>query len=89
MADQLETLMDEARTLDLFRAHGAFEVHCSNCHARLNAMGDCASCGLIGRPEADVEKRAQADPAGTEKLLQAQIAKRRTFKPVKAARETA
>lgn len=78
---QLDTLLTEARELGLFRAHGAFEVHCGNCHSRLDAMGDCASCGLIGRPESDVTKRAQA-----ENLLRRQIARRRAYRPVKAAR---
>lgn len=89
MAGQLEALMEEARTLDLFRTHGAFEVHCGNCHARLDPMGDCASCGLIGRPEAELMKRAQSDPSRVEGLLRQQIAKRRAYKPVKSARETA
>ena len=57
---QLDTLMAEARDLGLFRTHGAFEVHCSNCHSRLDAMGDCASCGLIGRPEVEIAKRDAA-----------------------------
>ncbi len=85
----VQELMEEARSLGLFKTLGAFEVHCSNCHARLNPSGDCATCGLIGRGEADVAKRAQADPEGTEKLLRAQIAKRRAYQPVKAAREGA
>ncbi len=89
MAGQLDARMDEARSLGLFKTHGAFEVHCSNCHARLDPMGDCASCGLIGRPEADVAKRGQTDAAGTENLLRTQIARRRAYKPVKAAREPA
>ena len=86
---QVDALMDEARGLGLFKAHAAFEVHCSNCHSRLDPAGDCASCGLIGRPEADVAKRSQSDAAAVEKLLRGQIAKRRAYRPVKAARETA
>ena len=89
MAEQLQALMDEARTLGLFKPHAAFEVHCSNCHSRLDPSGDCASCGLIGRPTADLEKRMASDPASVERLLQSQLAKRRAFKPVKAARESA
>ncbi len=89
MATDSQALMEEARTLGLFKAHAAFEVHCSNCHSRLNPMGDCSNCGLIGRPEADLEKRAQNDPSAVEKLLRDQVAKRRAYKPVKAARETA
>lgn len=85
---QVDTLIQEAGTLGLFKTHAAFEVHCSNCHSRLDPGGDCASCGVIGRSEDEVRRRAQADAAGTEKLLRAQIAKRRAFKPVKAARET-
>ncbi len=88
MATQTQALMDEARSLGLFRPMGAFEVHCPNCHARLNASGDCSSCGLIGRPEADVAKRAEADAPAAEKLLRTQVALRKAYKPVKAgARE--
>lgn len=76
--------MAEARSLDLFKPHGAFEVHCSNCHTRLDPMGDCPNCGLIGRPEAEIARRLQSDPAGTEKLLRGAIAKRRAYKPAKA-----
>ncbi len=86
---QVDALMEEARSLGLFKAHAAFEVHCSNCHSRLDPSGDCPSCGLIGRPEADVAKRSQSDGAAVEKLLRGQIAKRRAYKPVKAPRETA
>ena len=70
-------LMAEARSLDLFKPHGAFEVHCSNCHTRLSPMGDCPQCGLIGRPE-----------AGVERTLREAIAKRRAYKPVKEGRAT-
>jgi hypothetical protein len=80
--------MEEARTLGLFKPHAAFEVHCSNCHSRLDPSGDCANCGLIGRQTADIEKRVQTDPATVERLLQTQIAKRRAYRPVKAARES-
>lgn len=84
----LQTLIAEANALDLFRPHGAFEVHCGHCLARLDALGDCASCGLIGRPAAQLEKRAQTDPGAVNKLLASAIEKRRAFKPAggKAAR---
>jgi hypothetical protein len=81
---EVETLMEEARSLGLFRVHAPFEVHCSNCHMRLDPSGDCANCGIIGRPEAEIAKR---DPAYVEKLLRDQIAKRRAYRPVKGARE--
>ncbi|OGO71244.1 MAG: hypothetical protein A3G84_00340 [Chloroflexi bacterium RIFCSPLOWO2_12_FULL_71_12] len=81
-------LMAEARSLDLFKPHGAFEVHCSNCHTRLSPMGDCPQCGLIGRPEAELERRAQAGAAGVERTLREAIAKRRAYKPVKEGRAT-
>lgn len=87
MADVGE-LMAEARSLDLFKPHGAFEVHCSNCHTRLSPMGDCPHCGLIGRPEAELERRAQADAAGVERTLREAIAKRRAYKPLKEGRKT-
>jgi hypothetical protein len=82
-----QTLIAEAQTLGLFQPHGAFEVHCSHCHARLDSRGDCATCGLIGRPAAELERRAQTDPEGTSKLLRAAIEKRKNFKPVGAKGE--
>ena len=78
-----DELMQEARALGLFKPHGAFEVHCADCHTRLDPMGDCPNCGLIGRPEAEIERRASADPAGTEKLLRRSIDRRRAYRPVK------
>ena len=80
-------LMAEAEALGLFQPHGAFEVHCSHCHARLDGRGDCATCGLIGRPAAELERRAQTDPEGTAKLLRVAIDKRKNFKPVGAKGE--
>lgn len=87
MADVSE-LMAEARSMELFKPHGAFEVHCSNCHTRLSPMGDCPHCGLIGRPEAELERRAQTDPPGVERTLREAIAKRRAYKPLKEGRAT-
>ena len=78
-----ETLIEEARSLGLFKPHGAFEVHCVECHTRLDPIGDCPNCGLIGRPEAEIERRASADPAATEKLLRRAIDRRRAYRPVK------
>jgi hypothetical protein len=75
-------LIAEAELLGLFQPHGAFEVHCSHCHARLDGRGDCATCGLIGRPASELERRAQSDPEGVSKLLRAAIEKRKNFKPV-------
>ena len=80
MADA-QSLLAEAKTLGLFKPHAPFEVHCANCHARLDGRGDCATCGLIGRSEGEIAKRAQVDPAGTAKLLEAQVNRRRAFKP--------
>jgi len=80
MADA-QALLAEARTMGLFKPQAPFEVHCANCHARLDGRGDCATCGLIGRSEAEIAKRAQVDPAGTAKLLETQIARRKAFKP--------
>lgn len=85
MAD-VTTLIAEARSLDLFKPHGAFEVHCANCHTRLSPLGDCPSCGLIGRPESELAKRAQTDATGVERTLREAIAKRRAYKPVKEGR---
>jgi hypothetical protein len=80
-------LMAEAQALGLFQPHGAFEVHCSHCHARLDGRGDCPTCGLIGRPAAELERRAETDPDGVAKLLRAAIDKRKAFKPVGARGE--
>jgi len=80
-------LIAEAQALGLFQPHGAFEVHCSHCHARLDSRGDCATCGLIGRRAAELERRAQTDPEGISKLLRAAIEKRKSFKPVGARGE--
>ena len=76
-----QALLAEASSLGLFKPHAPFEVHCANCHARLDGNGDCATCGLIGRAESEVAKRAQVDPAGTAKLLGAAIGRRKAFKP--------
>ena len=80
-------LIAEAEALGLFMPQGAFEVHCSHCHARLDARGDCATCGLIGRPASELQRRAQTDPEGTSKLLRAAIEKRRSFRPAGARGE--
>ena len=76
-----QTLLSEARTLGLFKPQAPFEVHCANCHARLDGRGDCATCGLIGRSDGEIAKRAQVDPAGTAKLLAGAIEKRKAYKP--------
>lgn len=86
MSAQTDALIAEAKSLDLFRPHGAFEVHCANCHARLNAMGDCGTCGLIGRPATDLERRAVSDPEGVEKTVRSAVELRRAYQPVKAGR---
>ena len=80
MVDTQE-LLDEARSLGLFRPQAPFDVHCANCHARLDGRGDCATCGLIGRSDGEIQKRAQVDPAGTAKLLLGAIARRKAFRP--------
>jgi hypothetical protein len=74
-------LIAEAKGLDLFRPHGAFEVHCGHCHARLDGNGDCATCGLIGRPAEELERRATTDPGRVTTLLSGAIAKRRGYTP--------
>ena len=80
MADTAD-LMAQAKALDLFKPHGAFEVHCAHCHARLDGNGDCATCGLIGRPPTELERRAASDPDRVAKLLEGAIAKRRGYTP--------
>jgi hypothetical protein len=80
--EDTKALIVEAESMGLFQPHGAFEVHCSHCHARLDGRGDCATCGLIGRPASELERRAETDPEGTGKLLRAAIEKRKNFKPI-------
>jgi LSD1 subclass zinc finger protein len=75
-------LIEEATSLELFKPHGAFEVHCANCHTRLNSVGDCPTCGLIGRPAADLARRAEVDEEGVARLLREAIAKRKGYRPV-------
>ena len=77
MSADAQTLITEAIELGLFRPQAAFEVHCSNCHGRLDGRGDCPTCGLIGRGPAELERRAQTDPAGVSKLISAAIQKRK------------
>ncbi len=81
MATDAQTLINEAQELGLFRPQAPFEVHCSNCHGRLDGRGDCPTCGLIGRGATELERRAQTDPAGVSTLLSAAIAKRRNYRP--------
>ena len=78
---EIAALIAEAKGLELFRPHGAFEVHCAHCHARLDGNGDCATCGLIGRPAEELERRAATDPERVTKLLAGAIAKRRAYTP--------
>jgi hypothetical protein len=78
---EAQALLEEARALGLFRPQAPFEVHCANCHARLDGRGDCSTCGLIGRSDGELAKRAQVDPAGTAKLLQSAIDKRKAYRP--------
>lgn len=80
MAD-IGALIAEATGLDLFRPHGAFEVHCAHCHARLDGNGDCATCGLIGRPADELARRGETDPDRVAKLLATSIKKRRAYTP--------
>ena len=77
----VSALITEAKGLDLFRPHGAFEVHCAHCHARLDGNGDCATCGLIGRPAEELERRGETDPDRVAKLLETSIKKRRAYTP--------
>lgn len=85
MAKTTAELIAEAKSLDLFQPHGAFEVHCAHCHARLDGNGDCATCGLIGRPVAELERRAASDPEKANKVLESAIAKRRSYTPAARA----
>lgn len=88
MSGGFDALVSEAEGLGLFKPHTAFEVHCANCHTRLNPRGDCDACGLIGRSAAETRRRAGSDTAATEKLLAAAIAKRKAYRPAgRAARE--
>lgn len=77
------TFLDQAAELDLFEPHTAFTVHCSHCGARLDAMGNCPACGLIGHSREQVEARAKADPDGVAKLVARAIEKRKAFVPAR------
>ncbi len=81
MVAALETLLAEARSQDLIQPLGAFEVHCRHCHARLSGTGDCATCGMIGRPESELMRRAASDADGIARLLEISIARRKSFGP--------
>jgi hypothetical protein len=81
MASETQALVAEAGTLGLFKPQAAFEVHCSNCHGRLDGRGDCPTCGVIGRAQAEIERRALTDPVGTTKLLRAAIERRKAYRP--------
>jgi len=81
MAAALDTLLAEARSQDLIQPLGAFEVHCHHCHARLSGTGDCATCGMIGRTEAELVRRAEGDSAGIARLLEISIARRKSYEP--------
>ena len=81
MVNDAATLIGEAEVMGLFKPQGAFEVHCSHCHARLDGRGDCATCGLIGRSEDEIAKRAQVDPAATSQLLATAIERRKAYRP--------
>lgn len=89
MAAALDALLAEARSQDLIQPLGAFEVHCRHCHARLSGTGDCATCGMIGRPEAELMRRAASDADGIARLLEISIARRKSFGPAGAAKEKA
>lgn len=81
MTVALDALLAEARSQDLIQPLGAFEVHCRHCHARLSGTGDCATCGLIGRPESELRRRAESDADGVAGLVELSIARRKSFGP--------
>jgi len=90
MAGNIADLLAEAESLGLLLPHGAFEVHCSHCHARLDPQGDCGTCGLIGRSAADLQRRGGSDPERVGALLAKAIGKRQAYSPAggKADRNT-
>jgi len=51
MATDAQTLISEAQELGLFKPQAAFEVHCANCHGRLDGRGSSSS-GPRTRPAA-------------------------------------
>ena len=89
MTAALETLLAEARSHDLIQPLGAFEVHCRHCHARLSGTGDCATCGMIGRTEAELMRRAATDKDGIARLLELSIARRKSFGPGEGKKKAA
>lgn len=90
MAPDTKALLAQAESLGLLRPHGAFEVHCSHCHARLDPQGDCGTCGLIGRSATELERRGGSDPERVSAILAKAIGKRQAYSPAggKADRNT-
>ncbi len=78
----LDTLIAEARALDIVRPIRSIDVHCPNCGTRLQAHGECPACGLVGSSEAQLR---QLEPAVATALLQRSIGRRKAWVPEKKA----
>ncbi len=81
-ATDIGPLMAEAKTMGLIRAQPAHDVHCSSCAGRLDGKGDCPTCGIVGRSEAELRERAKNDPEGVAKVLTTAIARRKAYRPL-------
>ena len=81
-ATDIGPLLAEAKTMGLVRPHPAHDVHCDHCAGRLDGKGDCPTCGVVGRSEAQLMERAKDDPEGIAKVLTTAIARRKGYKPL-------
>ena len=81
----LDRLISDAHELDLLRPIRAIDVHCPNCGTRLQGLGECPDCGLVGRTDAQL--RAIDERTATS-LLERAIARRKAWKPAKTGAKT-
>jgi len=82
----LDTLVAEAKALEILRPIRAIDVHCPNCGTRLQGLGECPDCGLVGRTEAQL--RGMDEKAATA-LLERSIARRKAWTPAKTRAKSA
>lgn len=77
-----DTLLAEAKQLDLLRHIRSIDVHCPTCGTRLHAFGECPGCGLVGSTE---ETLRRLDPGMATALLERSIKRRKGWTPEKKA----
>jgi hypothetical protein len=56
-------LFAEAKGLDLFKPHGAFEVHCEHCHARLDGNGTAGRAASSAGPRRSSSGARRPNPS--------------------------